>query len=459
MRPPIHKHMLDTISPLEGRYREQVAELLPIFSEEGLIRKRLEIEIEYLIALSAWAKLPELPKLSAVQIKKLRALYKNFSSKDADEVKKIEKTTDHDVKALEYFVKSKLKKMRLQELAEFYHFALTSEDINNIAYSMQLREGVEIYVKTVDKLLKEVRQLAIENKSVPMMGMTHGQPATPTTVGKELAVFYSRLKDRFEIFRKLKLSAKFSGASGNWNAHSVAYPNIDWIRFSKKFVERFGFDFIPFSTQIEPHDRTAGICRGIIGINNIIKNLDIDLWLYISRGIFGLRKSAREIGSSTMPHKVNPIKFENSEGNIGIANSLLWFLSEKLPVSRLQRDLTDSTVIRNQGVALGYSLLAIKNTIKGLLRLSVNKQQCLAELDQHWEVLAEPIQTVLRKAGVAQPYEKLKKLTRGHKVDKELLHSFIKGLKIKEEEKNLLLRLTPQTYIGLASKLVSEFLK
>lgn len=451
--------MIDTISPLEGRYREHVEELFPIFSEEGLIKRRLQVEIEYLIALSQVAHLPELRKFTATEIKKLRSLYQNFSAKDAEEIKNIEKATDHDVKALEYFVKLKLKKLRLDEIVEFYHFALTSEDINNIAYSLQLRDGVNVYIKWIEKLQKEIKRLAIENRDMPLLGMTHGQPASPTTVGKELAVFYLRLNTALGSLKSVKLTAKFSGAAGNWNAFVISYKNVDWIKFSKSFVQRFGLELNPLTTQIEPHDRMAETYHAVIRINNIIKDLDIDLWLYISRGIFGLKKVSGEVGSSVMPHKVNPIKFENSEGNLGVANNLLAFLAEKLPVSRLQRDLSDSTIIRNQGVALGYALLALKNTIKGLSRLQVNKEQCLLELDSHWEVLAEPIQTILRKSGYSQPYEKLKKLTRGQKVNREILHDFIKSLKIKEEEKKLLLNLTPQNYIGLASKLVNEILK
>lgn len=449
----------DSISPLESRYREEVSELFPIFSEEDLIRRRLQVEIEYLIALSTVAKLPELKKLSVAEIKKLRALYKNFSSKNAEEVKKIEKTTDHDVKALEYFVKAKLKKLRLKEVAEFYHFALTSWDVNNIANSLQLRDGVAAYAKTVEKLLKQLKQLSLENKDVPLLSITHGQPATPTTVGKELAVFYSRLSKALTVLSNIQLTAKFSGAVGNWNAHVIAYKNFDWIKFSKRFVEQFNLQFNPLTTQVEPYDKMAEAYHGIIRINNIVKDLDIDLWLYISRGIFGLRKVAGEVGSSTMPHKVNPIKFENSEGNIGVANSLLSFLADKLPVSRMQRDLSDSTVLRNQGVALGYSLLALKYTLKGLGRLQVNKEYCEKELNEHWEILAEPIQTLLKKIGYREPYEKLKKLTRGQAVDREVLHNFIKSLKIKAEDKALLLSLTPKAYTGLAGKLVAEFLK
>lgn len=450
---------LSSISPLDGRYLNKVKELIPIFSEWGLFKYRLIVEIEYLIALAKEQKIKEVREIEVKEIEKLRNLYKNFSQVDAERIKRIEKTTNHDVKAAEYFIKEKISKISLKDLSEFVHFSLTSEDVNNIAYSLMLKNGLAIYQRQVKSLQCIIKLLAVKYKNLSLLALTHGQPATPTTVGKEMAVFYLRLKEQLAALAGLELTAKFSGASGNWNAQQVAYPKVDWNNFSENFIKSLGLKFNPLTTQIEPHDMLAQAYHNVMRINTIIKDFDQDIWLYISRGVFKQPKKPGEVGSSTMPHKVNPIDFENSEGNAGIANSILGFLADKLPISRLQRDLSDSTVLRNQGVALGYSLLAIKSTLKGLSKLEVNKLQIAGELDRHWEVLAEPIQTILRKTGHDKPYETLKLLTRGKNIDKTKLHKFIRGLKISKQEKDKLLKLTPAKYVGLASKLVDRYVK
>lgn len=441
---------LTSLSPLDGRYEAQTKELAPYFSEMALMKYRLMIEIEYLITLGAEREIKEVPRFSKKEQKKLRTIYKRFFLADAERVKEIENTTNHDVKAIEYFIKEKFQ-------SEFIHFALTSEDVNNLAYSLMLKEGLEktIY-PAMEKILKLLKKLTRENARLPLLSLTHGQPATPTTLGKEMAVFYKRLSRGLNHLKFIKLDGKLNGAAGNYAAASIAYPKVDWIKFSQKFTRALGLVPNLLTTQIEPHDSAAMVYDALARLNNITKDLDQDMWFYISRGIFKLRKKAGEVGSSTMPHKVNPINFENSEGNLGVANALLRFMSDKLPVSRLQRDLTDSTVIRNQGSALGYSLLAYKNTIKGLEKLEVNTKVVQAELDNHWEVLAEAIQTILRKTGYEKPYEKLKELTRGEKVDKKIMRQFILSLEIPKEEKDKLLKLTPAKYAGLSQKLCAE---
>ncbi|MDP2586975.1 MAG: adenylosuccinate lyase [Candidatus Komeilibacteria bacterium] len=449
---------LNTISPLDGRYYNKVKELSDFFSETALIRYRLKVEIEYFIALGAESKISEVKTLSTSEQNELRSFYLNFTEAEAAKVKKIEQTTNHDVKAVEYYLKEKFGKIKsLSVASEFIHFALTSEDVNNLSYSLMLKDGLAVYLNQLKKFLAELKDLAVKNKKISLLSLTHGQPATPTTLGKELAIFYHRLNEQIKSFNP-KLSGKFSGAVGNWNAQVVAYPKVDWLAFSQKFVEGLGLVFNPLTTQIESHDGLAIMCHKLIRINNVIKNLDQDMWLYISREIFKLKKIAGEIGSSTMPHKVNPIDFENSEGNLGLANAIFDHLANKLPISRLQRDLSDSTVIRNQGVALGYSLLALKMTLKGLSKLEVNKLKISQELNSHWEVLAEPIQVVLRKVGYAKPYETLKNLTRGEKIGKAEIQKFIRSLKIAKTEKENLLKLTPENYTGLASKLVDKYL-
>jgi len=452
-------HSLSAISPLDGRYFNKVKELSPIFSESALIKYRLRVEIEYLIALAGEAKIKELKEFSPEEKNQLREIYQKFDLPEAEKIKKIEAVTNHDVKAVEYYLKEKIGKNRkLLPALEFVHFGLTSYDVNNLAYSLMLRDGAAIYQKELKTLLLSLKDLAKRFKNISLLSLTHGQPASSTTLGKELAIFYWRLNSELANLHQLKLKGKFSGAVGNWNAHCLTYPKVDWTAFSQKFVEGLGLEFNPLTTQIEPYDSAASVYHNLIRINTILKDLSQDLWLYVSRDIFKLKKIKGEVGSSTMPHKVNPIDFENSEGNLGLANALLNHLAEKLPVSRLQRDLSDSTVIRNQGAALGYGLLALKSLIKGLLKLEVNRQIIETELNNHWEVLAEAIQVVLRKAGYPKPYEKLKQLTRGEKVTKAGLQKFIRSLKIDKTEKATLLKLTPEKYIGLAVKLVDKYL-
>jgi adenylosuccinate lyase len=451
---------LTSISPLDGRYWREIKELAPIFSESALMKYRLKIEVEYLIALSNESKIREVGELTDEDRVALRLIYEKFDDSEAAKVKKIEHTTNHDVKSVEYYLKEQLRKNKsLKGLEEFSHFALTSEDVNNLAYSLMLKDGLEIYVRNLQKVMKELKELALKNKKTALLALTHGQPASPTTLGKELAVFYWRLKSQLEDLKKLKLSGKFSGAVGNWNAHQAAYPKVDWLSFSQNFVEALGLEFNPLTTQIEPHDAVAAVYHNLVRINNIVKDLNQDVWLYISRGIFKQNKIKGEVGSSTMPHKVNPIYFENSEGNLGLANALLNHLALKLPNSRLQRDLTDSTVIRNQGAALAYGLLALKSTLKGLFRIEPDQGAISRELDGHWELLAEPIQVVLRREGYVRPYEALKDLSRGNRLTKTDTQKFIRGLKISQSAKSELLKLTPANYTGLASKLVDKYIK
>ncbi len=449
-------HPLEAISPADGRYRDKTKDLAPFVSEMALIRYRLMVEVEYFIALGNEKKVKELKPLTAAEQKQFRSVYKNFTLDDAEAIKKTEETTNHDVKAVEYFLKSVLQKMGLGKQQEFVHFALTSEDVNNLAYSLMWRDGLtEVSLPAIADVLKSIQSFAREYKDEPMLALTHGQPATPTTVGKEFAVFAARLRRQLESLKQHTLLGKLNGATGGYNAMVVSYPSVNWPVFSKKFVASLGLEFNPVTTQIEPHDSLAEQFRLVQHINTILLDFTRDMWLYIYRGIFGQKKKAGEIGSSTMPHKINPIHFENAEGNLGLANAVLSHLAEKLPISRMQRDLSDSTVLRNLGVPLAYSLIAYKNILTGLSRLTVNTEALHAELDNHWEVLAEAIQTILRKVGHEAPYEKLKELTRGQAMTKETIQTFIEALEIPTEEKKALLALKPHTYIGLASKIVS----
>ena len=446
-----------SISPLDGRYQNEIKEFSNIFSESALMKYRLKVEVEYLIALSNEPKIKEVPEFSDEDRVNLRLIYEKFDLKEAEKVKKIEKTTNHDVKSIEYYLKEQVSKIKeFKDYQEFIHFALTSEDINNLAFSLMLKDGLAIYKKSLNKLISELKAIAVKYASTSLLSLTHGQPATPTTVGKEMAVFYKRLSNQIT---QIPLRAKLSGAVGNWNAQQVAYPKLDWLKFSQSFIESFGLEFNPFTTQIEPHDSVAEVYHHLVRVNNIIKDLNQDLWLYISRGVFKQKKVQGEVGSSTMPHKINPWKFENSDGNLGLANAILLQMANQLPISKLQRDLSDSTTLRNQGVGIGYSLLALKSTLNGISRLEVDKNKTTEELNNHWEILAEPIQVVLRKVGYDKPYEKLKQLTRGEKITKVKLQQFIKSLKISKEEKDQLLKLTPEKYIGLASKLVNKYIK
>ena len=449
----VSKNQLHALSPLDGRYENSVKELSVYFSESALIKYRLKIEIEYLIALSKEKGIKELPALKKQEQSRLRKIYLNFNSSVAKTIKSIEKTTNHDVKAIEYYIQSKTRK----NLHPWIHFALTSEDINNLSYSLMWQDGLKkIYLPTLELVNGKLKKLAKKYKNSPMLSLTHGQPATPTTFGKELAVFYKRLDRQIYQMKNHILLGKFSGATGTWSAQMVSYPNINWIRFSEKFVKSVGLNPNFYTTQIEPHDSVAESYFKVILVNSILTDLCRDMWSYVSRGILGQKKVSGEVGSSTMPHKINPIQFENAEGNMGIANSILTHLATKLPLSRMQRDLTDSTTLRNQGVAMGHSYLALKNILNGLDRITINNIQMNNELDRHWEVLAEAIQMVLRKTGKEDSYEKLKTLTRGQKIDNLKVQSFIKDLKISDDDKRILLSLTPSSYIGIANKLVDQ---
>ena len=442
---------LNTISPLDGRYANSIKDLSDTFSESALMGYRLKIEIEYLIALGNEKAIKNLQSFSKDEQSRLRKIYQNFNTSGAEKVKEIETNTNHDVKAIEYYIQSKVKK----SLHPWIHFALTSEDVNNLSYSLMWQNGLkQVYLPTLLSVNKELKKLARKYKGSPMLALTHGQPATPTTFGKELAVFCSRLDRQIPQMKSHPLLGKFGGATGTWSAQTVAYPKVNWLNFSERFIKKLGLEPNLITTQIEPHDSLAESFHQVVRINSILTDLCRDMWAYISRGILGQKKVAGEVGSSTMPHKINPIQFENAEGNMGIANALLNHFAAKLPVSRMQRDLTDSTTLRNQGAALGHSYLALQNILKGLNRITINKTQMSKELDNHWEVLAEAIQTILRKSGKRDAYEQLKVLTRGQFINAEAMANFVSGLKVSDEDKQTLINLTPAGYIGLAPKLV-----
>ncbi len=414
---------------------------------------RIKVEIEYLIALGDEKGIKELPAFSKTEQIKLRNIYKNFNSSAAQKVKDIEEITNHDVKAVEYYLQGRLKK----SLHPWIHFALTSEDVNNLSYSLMWQDGLnQVYLPALKTVNKELKKLARKYKNVSMLALTHGQPATPTSLGKEFAVFAGRLQRQLQHIKSHRLLGKLSGATGTWAAHATSYPNINWISFSKRFVKSLGLEPNLITTQIESNDSLAESYHNLIRVNTILLDFCRDVWLYISRGVFGQKTKIGEVGSSTMPHKVNPIQFENAEGNLGIANAYLSHLAQTLPVSRMQRDLSGSTIIRNQGVPLAHSLLACKNIVKGIDRLTVNRKKIREELDNHWEVLAEAIQTTLRKSGDRLPYERLKNLTRGQKITQEDIQAFVQSLDLPKKEKQTLLDLTPENYTGLAARIVEE---
>ena len=450
---------LTALSPLDGRYGLKVTALRPVFSELGLMKHRVLVEIEWLKALAAEPSIAEVPAFSAATIAELDAVAANFDENDAQTVKDIEAATNHDVKAIEYFLKKRLiNNAQVMQVSEFIHFACTSEDINNLSHALMLKAGRDtVLLPALDKLLVRLTELAHALADQAMLAHTHGQPASPTTVGKEIANVVFRLRRSRARIASIGLLGKINGAVGNYNAHLSAYPDFDWEGFAEKFVERLGLQFNPYTIQIEPHDYMAELFDAIARTNTQLIDLDRDLWGYISVGYFKQKVKAGEVGSSTMPHKVNPIDFENSEGNLGVANALLRHLSEKLPISRGQRDLTDSTVLRNMGIALGYTLLGYDSCLRGLNKLEANALRLEEDLNANWEVLAEPIQTVMRRYGVPNPYEQLKELTRGkHGMTKEHLHVFIMGLEIPDEAKKQLLALTPGTYTGIASTLAKR---
>ncbi|WP_350282463.1 adenylosuccinate lyase [Nitrosomonas sp.] len=447
------------LSPLDGRYQQKVAALRPFFSEYALIRNRIHVEIEWFKALGNTPALTGASSLSIGAVVQLDQLVENFSVTDAEAVKSIETRTNHDVKAVEYWLKEKLAgDQETAAISEFVHFACTSEDINNLSHGLMLKHSRDqVMLPALDEVIKRLAVLARDLADLPMLARTHGQAATPTTLGKEIANFVYRLRGARERLAAVVMTGKINGAVGNYNAHMVAFPDFDWESFARSFVEKLGMSFNPYTTQIEPHDTMAELFDAYVRINTILLDLNRDIWSYISLGYFRQKTRADEVGSSTMPHKVNPIDFENSEGNLGIANALLKHLSEKLPVSRWQRDLTDSTVLRNMGVALGHTLLAYDSCLKGLGKLQADPARLSEDLQNAWEVLAEPIQTVMRRYGVANPYEQLKALTRGKTgIDRTTLQQFIAQLDIPAAEKDRLLQLTPWGYIGLAARLARD---
>jgi adenylosuccinate lyase len=442
---------LSAVSPIDGRYGSKTASLRDVFSEFGLIKYRVTVEVRWLQRLAGHTGIGEVPALSAEANGILDALVENFSEADAQVIKDIEKTTNHDVKAVEYFIKNHIAdNAELNAISEFVHFACTSEDINNLSHALMLRAGREVLLQEIDTIIAKLAELSIEHAEAPLLSRTHGQTASPSTMGKELANVVARLRRQREQIANVELLGKINGAVGNYNAHLSAYPDVDWQANAEQFVESLGINWNPYTTQIEPHDYIAELFDAMARFNTILIDLDRDIWGYISLGYFKQKVVAGEVGSSTMPHKVNPIDFENSEGNLGLANAVFGHLAAKLPISRWQRDLTDSTVLRNMGVGMGYSLIAYASTLKGLGKLEINLKRLAEDLDNSWEVLAEPIQTVMRRYGVEEPYEKLKALTRGQAINRETLGVFIDSLDIPEQAKGEMRELTPANYIGNA---------
>jgi adenylosuccinate lyase len=449
---------LSAISPVDGRYGSKVKSLRPIFSEFGLIKYRVTVEVRWLQKLAATSAIAEVPAFSAQANDVLNSIVANFSEEDALTIKKIEATTNHDVKAVEYFLKEKIAdNAELNAVTEFIHFACTSEDINNLSHALMLTDCREtVLLPEIDNILSAMKALAIEYKTIPMMCRTHGQPASPSTLGKEMANVYVRLQRQREQIANVEMLGKINGAVGNYNAHLSAYPEVDWHEYANEFVTSLDLSFNAFTTQIEPHDYIAELFDAIARFNTILIDFDRDIWGYIAMGHFKQKTIAGEIGSSTMPHKVNPIDFENSEGNLGIANALFTHLSQKLPISRWQRDLTDSTVLRNLGVGFAHTMIAFGATLKGISKLEVNEVNLAAELDSNWEVLAEPVQTVMRRYGIEKPYEKLKELTRGKRVNGDSMREFIMTLELPDHAKAQLCEMTPASYIGRAVAFIDE---
>ena len=442
---------LNAISPIDGRYNSKTRELKSFFSEESLIKYRVKIEIEYFIAL---CKIPlaELEGIHDKDFTKLRSIYIDFSTKDAEKIKEIEKKTNHDVKAVEYFIKEKFEQMKLNKYKEFIHFALTSQDINNTAIPLLIKDALKkVYIPYLEKVIDCINLISKENQDISMLAKTHGQPASPTRLGKELDVFVERIKIQKESLLKVPHAAKLGGANGNFNAHHVTYPKVKWQNFAKNFVENnLGLKYSYPTTQIEHYDSIASLFDNLKRINTILIDFTQDIWSYISMEYFNQKVNTKEVGSSTMPHKINPIDFENAEGNFGIANAMFSFFGSKLPISRLQRDLTDSTVLRNVGIPFGHTLIGFKSVINGLNKLTVNKQKIEFDLNQNWIVVAEAIQTILRREKYSEPYEKLKTLTRNNDlIDKNKIHDFINKLEIREEVKIELKKITPHNYTGI----------
>nr|WP_227657478.1 adenylosuccinate lyase [Candidatus Magnetaquicoccus inordinatus] len=448
---------LTAVSPLDGRYAAQTAVLRNLFSEYGLMRFRVQVEVAWLRALAAEPLIAEVPPLTEEEQSFLQRVVTEFSPLEAERIKAIERVTNHDVKAVEYFLKERLQESSMRGLIEFIHFACTSEDINNLAHSLSLQEArSQVLLPSMQQVIAALDGLAVAHAALPMLARTHGQPASPTTLGKEMANVADRLRKQLRRLQAVPVYGKINGAVGNFNAHCVAYPEVDWPQLARRFVEGLGLLYQPLTTQIEPHDGIAELFDALAGFNTVLIDFARDVWSYISLGYFRQQTIAGEVGSSTMPHKVNPIDFENAEGNLGLANALLHHLSSKLPISRLQRDLTDSTVLRNMGVGLGYSLLAYRSLLKGIGKLEADSERLSADLQESWELLAEPIQVVMRRYQIDQPYERLKALTRGQRVSRDSLHALIQSLSIPQEVKESLLALTPAGYIGLAKQLAGQ---
>ncbi|MUK38920.1 adenylosuccinate lyase [Aliivibrio fischeri] len=450
---------LTAVSPVDGRYGSKTISLRSIFSEYGLLKYRTVVEVRWLQKLAATQTIAEVATLSAEANQFLDNIAANFNEEDAMRIKEIERTTNHDVKAVEYFLKKKVAEVpELHSINEFIHFACTSEDINNTSHALMLKEARDtVILPEIRNVIDAIKALANEYRDIPLLSRTHGQPASPSTMGKEMANVAYRMERQYKQIENVEILAKINGAVGNYNAHLSAYPDVDWHKFSEEFItESLGVTWNPYTTQIEPHDYIAELFDAIARFNTILLDFDRDVWGYIALGHFKQKTIAGEIGSSTMPHKVNPIDFENSEGNLGLANAIFSHLAQKLPVSRWQRDLTDSTVLRNLGVGCGYAIIAYTSTLKGISKLEVNRDALLAELDKNWEVLAEPVQTVMRRYGIEKPYEKLKELTRGKRVDGEGMRAFIDGLEIPADEKARLKEMTPANYIGQAIELTDK---
>lgn len=446
-------HPLNAISPIDGRYRNSCEELALYFSEEALMRYRVLVEVEYFIELCE-LPLPQLKQFDKNKFKALRSIYNDFKHEDALHIKSIEKTTNHDVKAVEYFLKEKFDALGLEEHKEFIHFGLTSQDINNTAIPLSILEAnAQIYLPAIKAISEKIQLVAKEWKDIPMLARTHGQPASPTRLGKEIYIFHHRLQAQLELLNSITSSAKFGGATGNFNAHAVAYPEIDWIAFSDRFIQRLGLQRSAYTTQIEHYDNMAALFDSMKRINTILVDLSRDMWTYISMNYFTQKVVANEVGSSAMPHKVNPIDFENAEGNLGMANALFEHLAAKLPVSRLQRDLTDSTVLRNVGVPYAHTLIACKSLLKGFNKISVNADIIQQDLSENWAVVAEAIQTILRREAFPNPYEALKSLTRtGEKINPDTISKFIDGLEVSEKLKTELRKITPFNYTGVVKE-------
>ena len=448
---------LTSISPIDGRYSDKTIALKPIFSEFGLMKYRLLVEVRWLEALSKNSNIPEVPSFSSKANEQLLAIANNFSIEDAKAIKEIEKTTNHDVKAVEYFLKEQISSIpELKKVSEFIHFACTSEDINNLSHALMLDNGRDVLLTEMSELLNLITDLAKNNANISMLSRTHGQTASPTTLGKEMANFAYRLDRQISQLKDVRIMGKFNGAVGNFNAHLSAYPEIDWQKISMDFIEGLGINYAPYSSQIETHDYIAEYFHALNRFNTILIDFCRDVWGYISLGYFTQKTVKGEIGSSTMPHKVNPIDFENAEGNLGLAIAIGDHFAAKLPISRWQRDLSDSTVLRNLGVSCAHSLISFSSVCKGINKLEVNETRLLEDLDNAWEVLAEPIQTVMRRYGIENPYEKLKELTRGKAIDAEIIKDFINSLEIPSEAKEELYKLTPANYIGDAIKLARD---